>query len=114
MLINKITGLWYESHGIESEWLARSLLTFTRHVYGAQHSYTNQVQGVLAKIVKLCVCILTGGKKNNIFETDGTNVNVYEFLRYGNDKKIVSSLGLFYPTIDHVLFAGETVALIQY
>jgi hypothetical protein len=52
LLIKKITGLWYESHGIESERLARSLLPIARHVYGAQHSYTNRVQGVLAKIVK--------------------------------------------------------------
>ena len=52
LLISKITGLWYERHGIESERLARSLLPITHHVYGAQHSYTNRVQGVLAKIVK--------------------------------------------------------------
>ena len=50
------------------------------NVYGAQHCYTNRVQGVLAKIVKCYVCISTGGNKNNIFETDGTNFSVYEFL----------------------------------
>ena len=32
--INKITGLWHESHGIESEGLARSLLPITCHVSG--------------------------------------------------------------------------------
>ena len=52
LLINKITGLWYESHGIESERLARSLLPITHHVYGAQHTYTQRVEEVLAKIMK--------------------------------------------------------------
>jgi hypothetical protein len=51
-LINKITGLWYDSHGIESERLARSLLPITKHVYGFQHSHTQRVEEVLAKIVK--------------------------------------------------------------
>ena len=46
LLIDKITGLWYESHGIESERLARSLLPITRHVYGVQHSYTLRVEEV--------------------------------------------------------------------
>ena len=72
LLINKITGLWYESHGIESERLAKSLLSITRHVYGAQHTYTQRVEEVLAKILKRYVMILTDGNHNNIFETDGT------------------------------------------
>jgi hypothetical protein len=98
LLINKITGLWYESHaGIESERLARSLLPIARHVYGAQHSYTDWVQGVLAKNVKPYICILTGGNKNNIFETDRTNVNVYEFLRYDNDEENCVISGPIHP-----------------
>jgi uncharacterized damage-inducible protein DinB len=43
-LINKITSLWYESHGIESERRATSLLPITCHVYGVQHMYTKRVQ----------------------------------------------------------------------
>jgi hypothetical protein len=79
-LINNITSLWYESHGIESERLARSLLPLTRHVYGAQHMYTKRVQEVLDKVLKRYIRILTDGNRNNIFEIDGRNVNVYEFL----------------------------------
>ena len=44
LLINRITGLWYENCGIKSERLARPLVTITRHVYGAQHSYTKRVE----------------------------------------------------------------------
>ena len=80
LLINKITGLWYESHGIESQQFATSLLPITKHVYGAQLSYTLRVEEVLAKILKRYVKIFTDGNPCNIFETDGTNDNVYEFL----------------------------------
>ena len=80
LLINKITGLWYSSHSIESERIARSLLPITRHVYGMQHTYTLRVEDILAKILKLYVKVITDGNPCNIFESDGTNVNVYEFL----------------------------------
>ncbi len=80
LLINKITKLWYESHTIESERLARSLLPITKHVYGAQHSYTLRVEEVLAKILKRYIKIFTDGNPCSIFETDGTNDNVYEFF----------------------------------
>ena len=53
LLINKITRLWYANCDIKSERLARLLVTVTRHVYGAQHSYTKRVEEVLAKVVKL-------------------------------------------------------------
>ena len=52
LLINKITGLWYKNFGIESERLARPLVTITRHFYGTQHTYAKRVEEVLAKIVK--------------------------------------------------------------
>ena len=61
LLINKITGLWYSSHSIESERLARSLLPITRHVYGMQHTYTLRVEDVLAKILKRYVKVITDG-----------------------------------------------------
>ena len=86
LLINKITGLWYESHGIKSERLAQSLLPITKHVYGEKASPTLRVEEVLAKIVKRYVKILTDRNSCNIFESDGTNYNVYEFLRYDNDE----------------------------
>ena len=53
LLINKITRLWYESHGIESERLTQSLLPITKYIYGKKHSYTLRVQELLAKILKL-------------------------------------------------------------
>ena len=53
LLINKITETWYASHGSESERLARSLLPITKHVYGFQHTHTQRVEEVLAKIVEL-------------------------------------------------------------
>ena len=59
LLINKITELWFENCGIKSERLARPLVSITRHVYGAQHSYTKQVEEVLAKDVKCYVSFLT-------------------------------------------------------
>ena len=61
LLINKITGLWYSSHSIESERIARSLLPITRHVYGMQHTYTLRVEDVLAKILKRYVKVITDG-----------------------------------------------------
>ena len=61
LLINKITGLWYSSHSIESERLSRSLLPITRHVYGMQHTYTLRVEDVLAKILKRYVKVITDG-----------------------------------------------------
>ena len=50
LLTNKIPGLWYESFGIKSERLARSLVFITRHVYGARHSYITRVRELLAKL----------------------------------------------------------------
>jgi hypothetical protein len=97
LLINKITGLWNESCAIKPERLARSLVSITRHVYGAQHSYTNRVREVLAKIVKRYVHIWTDGNKDNIFETDGNNVNVYVFLRYDNDEDNCVISGPIHP-----------------
>ena len=44
LLIDKITRLWYESHGIESERLAQSLLPITKHVYGEKASLTLRVK----------------------------------------------------------------------
>ena len=52
LLINKINGLWYKKCGIESERLARPLVSIIRHVYGAKHSYSTRVREVFAKIVK--------------------------------------------------------------
>ena len=56
------------------------MLPITRHVYGVHHTYTQRVEEVLAKVLKRYVKILTDCNKSEIFETDETNVNVYEFL----------------------------------
>jgi hypothetical protein len=80
LMINKITKLWYESHGIQSERLAKSLLPITKQIYGEKASPTLRVEEVLAKILKCYIKILTHENSCNIFETNGTNDNVYEFL----------------------------------
>jgi hypothetical protein len=125
LIINKITGLWYESHGIESQRLTRSLLPITRHVYGVQHTYTLRVEDVLAKILKRYVKILTHGNSCNIFETDGTNVKVYEFLRYENDEEHCVISGPIHPhhqsclvcrgdgTLDPILHVSKAVVVPQ-
>jgi hypothetical protein len=59
--------------------------------------YTKRVQEVLDKVLKRYVRILTDGIENNIFQTDGSNVNVYEFLRYDNDDKKCVISGPIHP-----------------
>jgi len=125
-LINKITGLWYDSHGIESERLARSLLPITKHVYGFQHTHTQRVEEVLNKIVKRYVKILTDGNSTNMFETDdGFNDNVYEFLQYNNDEDNCVITGPIHPhhqsclvcrgdgTLDPILHVSKAVVVPQ-
>jgi len=123
LMINKITGLWYESHGIQSERLAKSLLPITKHFYGEKASPTLRVEEVLAKILKRYVKILTHGNSCNIFETDGTNDNVYEFLRYDNDEDNCVIYGPIHPhhqsclvcrgdgSLDPILHVSKTVVV---
>ena len=73
------------------------MVTITCHVYGAQHSYTKRVEEVLAQVEKRYVSILTDGNKDNVFETDGNNINVYEFLRYDNDEDNCVISGPIHP-----------------
>jgi hypothetical protein len=122
-MINKITGLWYESHTIKSERLAKSLLPITKHVYGEKASPTLRVEEVLAKILKRYVKILTHGNSCNIFETDGTNDNVYEFLGYDNDEDNCVISGPIHPhhqsclvcrgdgSLDPILHVSKTVVV---
>jgi hypothetical protein len=122
--INKITGLWYESHTIKSERLAKSLLPLTKNVYGEKASPTLRVEEVLAKILKRYVKILTHGNSCNIFETDdGANDNVYEFLGYDNDEDNCVISGPIHPhhqsclvcrgdgSLDPILHVAKTVVV---
>ena len=90
------------------------MVSITRHVNGTKYTYTKRAEEVLAKVVKCYVRILTDGNKDSIFETDGNNVNVYDFLQYDNDEDNCVISGPNAPHFQLVLYAVEMVALMKY